>query len=164
MNLNIDFGDIEKNLKDKSQKEIRKLIKTAMGGVALEWEAECKRIIQSEILDTGTFANSIHTEVFEEGDDIIFIGSDGVNYGIFHEFGTIKHFVPFYKWTGNGYDTSQPILADWAKRVLGMDTETMEKMGGMMVEIKESKPFIRAMLKSQSEAEDIFKEIFSEAI
>jgi hypothetical protein len=158
MELNLDMRDLERMVSGKSQKEIRGLIKKSMTALAMEWESEAKRIVQSEILDTGTFLNSIHTEVYEEGDDVIFIGMDGIKYGIYHEYGTIKHFVPFYK---NG-NINEPILADWAKRVLGMDEESMLKQGGMMIEIKESKPFMRAMIKSQAEAPDIFKETFTE--
>jgi hypothetical protein len=38
----------------------------------------------------------------------------------------------------------------------------MLKMGGMEVQIPELKPFMRAMIKAQEEAQDIFKETFSE--
>lgn len=158
MNFDIDVKGFESMTDDKTKKEIRFLVKKSMESLAMEWENEVKRIIQSEILDTGTFLNSIHTEVFEEGDDVIFMGMDGVKYGVYHEYGTVRHFVPFYK---NG-NINEPILADWARRVLGMTEEEMLKQGGMMIEIKESKPFMRAMLHAQSEASEIFKETFTE--
>ena len=158
MNLNIDMGEIERNIKEKSPKEIKKLIKDAMFAVGSEWENEARRIIQDGALDVGTFAASVHFEVFEEGDDIIMLGSDGVDYGIHWEYGTIRHFVPFYRHN----DTSQPVLAEWAKRVLGMTDEEMLKQGGMMVQIPELSPFMKAMLKARGEAPDIFRGVFSE--
>ena len=137
MEINFDMGDLEDNIKNKSPKEIRKLIKKAMEGVAVEWEQEAKRIIQDGALDTGEFANSVHFEMFEEGEDSIgFTGSDGVDYGIHWEYGTIKHWVPFYRY-GN---LNEPVLAEWGHRVLGMTEEEMLKMGGMEVEIPELKP------------------------
>lgn len=163
MELNIDMGDLERDISEKTPKEIKKLIKKAMTSVAIEWENSAKRIIQDNSLDTGQFASSVHFEMFEESDGSVgFIGSDAVDYGIYHEYGTIRHFVSFWKWTGSGYDKSQPVLAEWAKRVLGMTEEEMESKKGLMIEIKESKPFTRAMLHAQSEASDIFKETFTE--
>ena len=158
MQLDLDMGDLERTISEKSPKEIRELIKKSMEGMATEWENEAKRIIQDGALDTGEFANSIHFEMFEEGDSIGFVGSDGVNYGIHWEYGTIRHFVPFYRHN----DLSQPVLAEWAKRVLGMAEEEMLAQGGMMVQIPELKPFMRAMVKAQSEAPGIFKETFME--
>lgn len=159
MQLDIDMGDLERDIKEKTPKEIRKLIKDAMMGVAAEWEAEAKRIISDEALDSGMFVNGIHYEMFEEdgGKIIGFIGSDSVDYGIHWEYGTIRHFVPFYRHN----DTSQPVLADWARRTLNMTEEEMLKKGGLMVQIPELSPFMKAMLKAQSEASDIFKETFA---
>lgn len=158
MDLNIDMGDLERDISEKTPKEIRKLIKRAMTATAVSWESEAKRIIQDGALDVGTFANSVHFEMFEEGDSIGFIGSDAVDYGIHWEYGTIRHFVPFYRHN----DLSQPVLAEWGRRVLGLsETEMLEK-GGLMVQIPELKPFMRAMLKAQSEAPEIFKETFME--
>lgn len=159
MDINIDMGDLERDISEKTPKEIRKLIKKAMESVAIEWEKSAKMIIQDGALDVGTFANSVHFEMFEESDGSVgFIGSDGVDYGIHWEYGTIRHFVPFYRHN----DTSQPVLAEWAKRTLKMTEEEMLAQGGLMVQIPELKPFMRAMLKAQSEAPDIFKETFME--
>lgn len=160
MQLDIDMGDLERHIKEKNPKEIRKLVKDAMEGVAISWEAEAKRIISDGALDSGMFVNGIHYEIFEEdgGKIIGFIGSDSVDYGIHWEFGTIRHFVPFYRHN----DTSQPVLADWGRRVLGLSEEEMLEKGGLLVQIPELKPFLRAMLKVQDEASDIFKEIFAE--
>jgi hypothetical protein len=148
MELDLDMGDLERMISEKSPKQIRKLIKNAMEGVAVEWESEAKRIISDGALDTGEFTNSIHFEMFEEGDEIGFIGSDGVDYGIHWEYGTIKHWVPFYRYN----NLNEPVLAEWGKRVLGLSETEMLKMGGMEVQIPELKPFMRAMIKAQEEA------------
>jgi hypothetical protein len=158
MQFDLDMGDLERTISEKSPKEVRKLIKKSMEGMATEWESEAKRIIQDGALDTGEFANSIHFEMFEEGDDIGFVGSDAVDYGIHWEYGTIKHWVPFYRHN----NLNEPVLADWGRRVLGLTDEEMLKQGGMMVQIPELKPFMKAMFKAQSEAQEIFKETFME--
>ena len=158
MQLDLDMGDLERTISEKSPKEIRKLIKKSMEGIATEWENEAKRIIQDNSLDTGQFANSVHFEMFEEGDSIGFIGSDAVDYGIYHEYGTVKHWLPYYYYG----DINKPVLAEWGKRVLGLSQEEMLAQGGIMVEIKESKPFMRAMMKARSDAPEIFKETFTE--
>lgn len=158
MQLDLDMGNLERDISEKTPKEIRKLIKKSMEGMAVEWESEVKRIIQDGALDTGEFANSIHFEMFEDGDSIGFIGSDGVDYGIHWEYGTIKHWVPFYRHN----NLNEPVLAEWGKRVLGLSETEMLKMGGMKVQIPELKSFMKAMIKAQEEAPDIFKEIFAE--
>ena len=159
MELNIDMRTIERNLKETAPKEIKSLIKKAMEGIAVEWEAEAKMIVSDGAMDTGEFLNSIHYEMYEDGDEIGFVGHDGVNYGVYFEYGVEeKHFVPFYSWN----DTSKPVLADWGRRVLGMSEEEMLAMGGLMVSTPELKPFLRGMEKAQSEASEIFKETFSE--
>jgi hypothetical protein len=159
MEMELDIGDLEQKLKEKAPNEIRELIKRSMKSVAREWETEAKRIITDDALDTGEFANSVHYEMFEEGAEIGFIGMDGVEYGIYFEYGTIEHWVPFYYYG----DVNKPVLADWGHRVLGLSEEEMLKMGGMKVEIPELKPFMNAMLVAQSKAEDIFKKKLSEA-
>jgi len=52
MELNIDMRNLERDIGEKSPKEIRKLIKKAMEKFAIEWESEAKRIIQDGALDT----------------------------------------------------------------------------------------------------------------
>ncbi len=157
--MELDIGDLEHTLRKKTPKEIRGLIKSSMKSLAREWETEAKRIITDNALDTGEFANSVHYEMFDDGVEIGFIGMDGVDYGIYFEYGTIEHWVPFYYYG----DTNKPVLADWGHRVLGLSEEEMLKMGGMEVEIPELKPFMNAMLVVQSKVEDIFKKKFSEA-
>lgn len=164
MELDIDFSDFEKQF---SEEEMMKKIKKSVEAVAIEWEAEAKNIVSDRSVDSGEFLNSIHYEMIEEGNEIGFMGYDGVNYGVYHEFGTCRHWVPFFEYTGKvdgkaTYNTSKPILADWGKRVLGMDEEEMLKKGGMNVQVKELMPFRKALAYVEAQAGKIFEEEFKE--
>ncbi len=130
-------------------------IEESMKILALNWENSVKEMISESAVDTGEFLNSIWSEVKVKKDKVTFIGHDGVSYGIFFEKGTKAHWVPFYK---NG-DTSQPILADWAKRVLGMTQDEMLSQGGMMVKTPKLELFIKSLLLAQDEAPEIFKKL-----
>ena len=161
--LDIDFSDFEKQF---SEKEMKEKIKKSMEAIAIEWEANAKSIIGDNAVDSGLFLNSIHYSMIEEnGDEIGFMGHDGVDYGVWHEFGTSRHFVPFYKFIRKQdgvaqYDTSHPILADWGKRVLGLSETEMLEMGGMNVQLKELMPFRKALAYVEANANKIFKEEF----
>lgn len=164
MELEIDFSDFEKQFSEEKMKE---KIKKSMNAMAIEWEAETKNIISDNAVDSGEFLNSIHYEMIEENGGIGFIGYDGVTYGLYHEFGTVRHFVPFYKYLGKvdgtaQYDTSEPILADWGKRVLGLSEEEMLEMGGLNVQLKELMPFRKALAYIEAQAGNIFREEFKE--
>lgn len=164
MELDINFSDFEKQF---SKEEMRKKIKRSMEAMAIDWETNAKETVSDNAVDSGEFLTSIHYETFEEGDEIGFIGHDAVKYGIYHEFGTTRHWVPFYKYTGkvdgkSTYNTSEPILADWGKRVLGLSEEEMLARGGMNVQVKELMPFRKALAYVEAKANDIFKEEFKE--
>ena len=156
MELKIDFSELEKQF---SEEEMKKKIRNSIEALAFEWEGETKRIISDHgCIDTGEFLNSIWHETFEEADGVFgFKGYDGVDYGIFHEYGTIKHFLPFFYYG----DTSKPVLADWGRRVLKLSDDEMIAMGGIMVEIDETMPFRKGLIHIESEAEEIFKEEFN---
>lgn len=159
MELSLDISDLIHNLEQQTPEEIKKKIKKGIETLAIEWENKAKEIVSDSTVDTGEFLASIHYETFEEGDEIGFYGLDGVNYGIYLEEGTVEHFVPFYKWTGDGYDISQPILADWGKRVLGLTEEEMLGMGGIKVEQTGNHAFMKGLLHAQTEGKNIFKEV-----
>lgn len=115
----------------------RVMLDAFIASKAMEWETECKRIISNESVDTGELLNSIHIELNKFG----FTGISSAKHAKYLEFGTIKHWVPFY---GKG---GEPVLADWARRVLGMSREDMEKMKGMMVHNEELAMMRRALNK-----------------
>ena len=148
---------ILKSFSNLSNSEIDKSIKKAITRLGFEWKRRAVNIIMDESTDTGEFANSIHFKSFSDNKgNYGFTGMDGVDYGVYHEFGTIRHWVPFYYYG----DTSKPVLADWGKRVLGLTEEEMIEKGGMNVEIKETKPFMRAMTETMEHAEDTFLQVF----
>lgn len=153
MELEINFSELEKQF---SEEEMKKKIRRAVDTLGFEWESEAKRIISDNSVDTGEFLNSIWHETWEEDDEFGFTGHDGVDYGKFHEWGTISHWVPYFYYG----DTSKPVLADWGRRVLGLSDEEMLAMGGLMVEIDETMPFRKALIHIENEAKDIFKEEF----
>lgn len=90
---------------------------------AMEWENSAKDIIRDGGVDTGQLLNSIFTETHEDG----FIGISSASHAKYLEFGTEKHWVPFYSESG------VPILAGWGRRVLKMSKDEMLAMGGIMV-------------------------------
>lgn len=162
MELEIDFSEFEKQF---SEEEIKEKIKKSIQVLAFECEGEAKRIVSEGAVDSGLFLNSIFTETWEEGDEIGFTMYDGISYGKFHEFGTVRHWVPFFKYVGKvdgvaQYDTSEPILADWGKRVLNLTEEEMLERGGMNVKLSELMPFRKALAYIEAQAGDIFKEEF----
>lgn len=153
MELNIDFSDM---IKEFDPGKVDKKIKRAIRKMAFETEREAKLIISQKSVDTGRFLNSIWSETWEDGDEIGFTVHDGVDYGIYHEYGTLKHWLPFYYYD----DTSKPILADWGRRVLGLTEEEMLAMGGIEVEIDETMPFRKALLFIEGRVQKIFDEEF----
>ncbi|MHA1886906.1 MAG: hypothetical protein ACTSX0_02675 [Promethearchaeota archaeon] len=162
MELSLDISDLIYNLEHQTPEQIKEKIRKGMESLAIEWEGKAKEIISDTSVDTGEYLNSVHYEMFEDGDEIGFIGEDAVKYGIYIEKGTVQHFVPFYKWTGDGYDVSQPILADWGKRVLGMTEEEMLAKGGIKVKQTGNDAFMKGLLYIEGEAKNIFNEVFKE--
>jgi len=155
MEMEIDFSHVKDKL---SKEEINEKIKRSMEALAMECEGKAKQIVADNSMDTGLFMNSIFTELDESGDVFSFTMYDGVSYGKYHEFGTIRHWLPFYYYN----DTSKPVLADWGHRVLGLSEEEMLDMGGIEVEVNETMPFRKALIHAENEAGRIFEEIFSD--
>lgn len=155
MEINIDLSDV---IKQFNEKEIEDKIKQFVKTMAFEAESSAKQTISDNSIDTGRFLNSIFIETWKDGDDHGFTMYDGVDYGIYHEFGVIKHWLPFFYYG----DTSKPVLADWGRRVLGLTNDEMLAMGGIEVEIDETMPFRKALLHIESEAQETFNEIFED--
>lgn len=153
MEIDIDFGDMIREFgPDKVDKKLKRVIKK-MGA---EVERKAKLIVSRKSVDTGQFLNSIWSETWEEGTDFGFTVHDGVDYGIYHEFGTIRHWLPFFYYG----DTSKPVLADWGRRVLGLTDEEMLAMGGIEVEIDETMPFRKALLFVENKTQRMFDKEF----
>jgi len=151
--INIDFGDVAKQF---DEEEIKDKIRRSIETMAFECEASAKKIVSDNSIDTGQFLSSIWSETFENSDEFGFKMYDGVEYGIHHEYGTIRHWVPFYYYN----DVNKPVLAPWGKRVLGLSEEEMLAMGGIEVEISESIPFRKALLEVEGKTKEIFDKEF----
>jgi len=142
--------------KQFDEKEVKAKIKRSIQVMAFECESSAKQTISDNSVDTGRFLNSIFTETWENDDEMGFRMFDGVDYGIYHEYGTIRHWLPFYYYN----DTSKPVLADWGRRVLNLSEEEMLAMGGIEVEIDETMPFRKALLHVEKKIQEIFAEEF----
>lgn len=153
MEIDIDFEDA---IKEFNPDRIDKKLRRAVRKMGVEVEREAKLIVSRNSVDTGQFLNSIWLDLWEDGDNYGFTVYDGVDYGIYHEYGTIKHFLPFYYYN----DTSKPVLAEWGRRVLGLTEDEMLAMGGIEVEIDETMPFRKALLFVESKAQKMFDKEF----
>ncbi len=154
MEIDINFEDVMKEL---SPDEIDKKLKRVVGKMGAEVERKAKLIVSKNSVDTGQFMNSIWLDLWNDGDEYGFTVYDGVDYGIYHEYGTIKHWLPFYYYG----DTSKPVLADWGRRVLGLTEAEMLAMGGIEVEIDETMPFRKALLFVENKAQRMLDKEFN---
>lgn len=158
--LKIDVDDSKKLMK-----KVDDIFRSATEKCGITWMNATKQILQNKgVVNTGEFINSIHYEITKRKDTYTMTGMDAVKYGKFIEFGTVEHFVPFYKWTGAGYDTSQPILAEWAKKVLGMTEEEMLSRGGMKVSNTETNAFELGLLHLKHVHQKIFEDEFKKSM
>ena len=154
MEIDINFEDVMKEL---SPDKIDKKLKRVVGKMGAEVERKAKLIVSRKSVDTGQFLNSIWLELWNDGDEYGFTVYDGVDYGIYHEYGTIKHWLPFYYYG----DTSKPVLAEWGRRVLGLTEAEMLAMGGIEVEIDETMPFRKALLFVENKAQRMLNNEFN---
>jgi len=132
---------VTNNMDMKKIRTIYRLrVKKFIENKAFDWEAEVKQIVSSEVgSDTGELLNSYFIELLPDNEG--FKGISSAKHAKYFEFGTVQHWVPFYSTSGD------PILANWARRVLGMDEEEMQQLKGMMVEIPEVAPMRRSLNK-----------------
>lgn len=154
MEINLNFNiDNEKTL----IKKISDIFKIATEKCGIELVNATKQILQNkDVTDTGEFINSIYYKVEGEKDTYTLTMYDAVKYGIYLEKGTVKHWVPFYSKTG------EPILADWARRTLGLTEKEMLKMKGMVVSNTGSHAFEQGLIHLKHVHQKIFEDTFKE--
>lgn len=176
MGFEFNVEDLEKNLTKLQQQTFAK---NAMYRAGVNTETSAKNIINNfrnekghlQGIDSGGFRDTIHVEEIEEG--FGFSVRDAVPYGIYHEFGTVKHFVPFFDKNGN-----MTSLGQWAIRhfddlnftVEGKSgkslkrpsrksrEEVLRSKGGLTVSLDEMAPFRTALSITDSSIDKIFKE------
>ena len=182
MQLSINFIELDKNV-DTYSMSAQEHIQKSMGRLGIESEVDAKETIDtftkssghSQGVNSGLFRDGVHSTVIEDGYG--FKLNDSVPYGIYHEFGTELHFVPFVDAAG-----SLTSLGKWA--ILHFDDlgfeaigksgralkrpsrKTREEIviskGGMMVSLDEMAPFRKALEHAQNISPTVFREEFSE--
>jgi len=179
IDIDIDINKVMKGINNKKAK-IEKAIKDSMAELGDECSKHAQDTVSSfrnskgypQGVNTGNFVASIHSEPINDG--FGFKMSDGVNYGIYHEFGTIKHWVPFYDRSGNitplGLWALQHFSLDGTFQVIGRRGKSLKApsrksredrlkaMGGIMVSLDEMAPFRKALEYCKSITNKIFKE------
>ena len=176
MEFEFNIENLEENLVKLTKQEF---IKKAMYRAGVETETGAKEIINSfknakghtQGVDSAGFRDSVHNNEIEDG--FGFKVKDAVPYGIYHEFGTVKHFVPFFD--KSGQITS---LGQWAIRhfddlkftVEGKRGKPLKKpsrksreevlrsKGGLTVSLDEMAPFRTSLARTNVNIDNIFKE------
>jgi hypothetical protein len=176
MNLECDFTEALKAVEGKPREET---IRRGMQRIGVMAEEYAKAIINtfkkakgtSQGVDSGSFRDGIRSESIEDG--FGFRVHDSVPYGIYHEFGTEKHWLPFFDEGGELTG-----LGDWAQRhfdEIGFEVkgkrgkalkrpsrnqkiDVLKQIGGMMVSLDEMAPFRKAAEYANSIAAKVMKE------
>ena len=143
----------------------------AMTKLGIEAEKHAKTTINTFHKSTGT-KQGVHTGAFRDSVRSYatpkgFVLKDGVPYGIYHEFGTEKHFVPFVDGMGNLTSLGQWAVLNFELLGFGAQAErraTREEIvkskGGMMVSLEEMSPFRKALVH----VKDIARQVLSEEL
>jgi len=181
MLLETNFIDLDKKINTYSLNAQKHIIES-MERLGFEAEFDAKDTINtfvkssghSQGVQSGQFRDGVHSDVIEGGYG--FALRDSVDYGIFHEFGTEEHWVPFVDYGG-----SLTSLGKWAVlhfedlgfEVIGVSGKKLKKpsrksreeiviaRGGMSVSLDEMAPFRKALEHVQRISPKIFKEEFA---
>lgn len=119
-------------------------------GVGAEIEKSAKMVAP---VDTGLMRSEIHYSMVSPFEVQV---TSGVNYDIYWEFGTERHFVPFFT-RGGGEITS---LGHWAMRVLGMSEEDLAKKGGLQIKTPAIKLYSKGMEEAMKNLDQIVEAAF----
>lgn len=158
-----------------------KTIKDSLYDISLEIAKEAQRIIETFVnskghdvgVDTGAFINGIFNEVLDEGYG--FRVADTVEYGIYHEFGTEGHWLPFFDrsgeitslglWALRNFDnlTFTQQTENFKSGLKRKDrTEILKQIGGITIQLDKMAPFRQALAYGKSIKEEIFRRNFSD--
>lgn len=178
MEFEFNMKELKKNLTGLQQQIFAK---KAMYRAGTETETSAKDIINNfrnekghlQGIDSGGFRDTIHVEEIDDG--FGFSVKDAVPYGIFHEFGTVKHFVPFFDKNGNITSLGQWAMRHFAdlsftvegkrgkplkKPSVKSREEVLKTKGGLTVSLDEMAPFRTALSITDSNIDQIFREEF----
>lgn len=182
MQLETNFIELDKNIDTYSMQSQKHIIKS-MGRLGIESEVDAKETIDTFVnskgnqqgVNSGMFRDGVNSTVIESGYG--FKLNDSVPYGIYHEFGTELHFVPFVdaagsltslgKWAILHFDDlGYEAIGKSGKKLKRPSRATREEIviskGGMMVSLDEMAPFRKALEHAQNISPAVFKEEFSE--
>jgi len=182
MELKVNLGLLGKEV-DASTWRSQQKIQSSMKRLGIETSVYAKEIINTFInasghsqgVDSGLFRDGVHSTEIDGGYG--FKVNDSVPYGIYHEFGTEEHFVPFVDKEGNFTSLGKWAIKNFTdigfnviestgkirKRPSRLSREeVILKMGGMMVSLDEMAPFRKALDYAHTISPTIFREEFSE--
>lgn len=128
------FSVEEPNL-NLNKKAVQEGMKKVLFKAMTKMEALAKERVP---VDTGNLKNRIHLTPIEFGAEEYTL-SDGVEYGVFVEFGTNPHFVPI------------ATLKGWAKRVLGNEQLAYAVRWAISKRGTQAQPFFRPALHEVQE-------------
>lgn len=169
MRLEADFKGLENNIDEFLD---MKQIQQAMTEIGIEAESHAKNTINTftnhkgnqQGVDSGAFRDGVRSEPLQ--DEIGFVMRDGVEYGIFHEYGTAAHFQPFFDKGGTITGLGKWALRRFDELGFGKNTGKREdkitvlrKKGGFMVQLDEMAPFRKSLAYALREAPNIFKRV-----
>jgi len=180
MKLETNFFELEKKI-DLASKEAQQHIINSMQRLGIEAEIDAKNTINTFVnskghqqgVNSGLFRDGVHSDVVESGYG--FALRDSVEYGVYHEFGTEEHFVPFVdagggltslgKWAVLHFDDLGFEVLGKSGKALKTPTrssreEIVKSKGGMVVSLDEMAPFRKALEHAQHIAPEIFEEEF----
>ena len=182
MQFSVNFIELDKNIDTYSMKA-QEHIQKGMQRLGIESEVDAKETIDTFVkssghkqgVNSGLFRDGVHSTVIEAGYG--FRLNDSVPYGIYHEFGTEAHFVPFVdaggsltslgKWAILHFDDlGFEAIGKSGKKLKQPSRKTREEIvaakGGMMVSLDEMAPFRKALEHAQNISPTVFREEFSE--
>lgn len=181
MELEVNFAGVLRNLNKLEKSDVA--AERAMRRTGQIASMSAKRTINRFIdakghpqgVDSGAFRDGIRSKPLT-GKDIGFVLRDSVPYGIYHEYGTEPHWLPFFddaggltglgKWAMRHFEPSEKtVLFVKGKRGKALKKpsrvsreEKLKKLGGIMVSLDEMAPFRSAVIEAQAAAPKIFKE------
>lgn len=177
MKLEVDFS---RALLQIERYEDQEVIQNAMTRLGEEAELIAKDIVNTFVnskgfpqgVDSGAFRDGINSTPITLG----FVLRDSVPHGVWHEFGTEEHWVPFFdemgsltslgQWAMRHFDNKgESVLEVRGKKGKALKNptrdareEVLREMGGIMVSLDEMAAFRRAIDEVQKLAPKIFEE------
>ncbi len=106
-------------------------------------------------VDTGFLRAGIHYSLIEP---LKLVVTSYAHYDIYWEFGTKRHFVPFFDRSGRLNS-----LGRWAQRVLGLSEEDLARRGGMMVKAEKRRIYSGGVEEAMQNMSEIVKEAWNQS-